>query len=313
MTTASRDSNENQPRRWARAWLVALVALAAVYGASGFYSVQSDESGIAFVFGRAVNRAVLPGIHWNPPRPFGRVSVARTATSFVMPIGFRLVERSDLPTVSDLWLTGDTNIVTLKLTVQYTVTSLADFELHHENPRQLLRRGGERVLTRWLIGQGIDGVLTTQRHALESAVHAGIQQLMDAEATGIEVQSLSIRELAPPLQGAVRASFQEVQNANADRERTIHEAHAYRAQTIAEAAGEAEKIVSRARSDRHARVELARGNAQRFLALAREHARAPAVTEERLYLETVDRLLPAIDTYIVEPAENGKVNLRIVR
>jgi len=230
-----------------------------------------------------------------------------------MPIGFRFAERSDLAAVSDLWLTGDTNIVTIQLTVQYTVASLADFELNHENPRQLLRRSGERALTRWLIGQGIDGVLTTERHALESAVHRGMQKLLDAERSGIEVQSLSIRELAPPLQGAVRTAFQEVQNANADRERTIHEAHAYRAQIVAEAAGETEKIVSLARSDRHARIELARGNTQRFVALAREHARAPAVTEERLYLETIDRLLPTMETYIVDPAKNGKVNLRIVR
>jgi len=302
MNTATRHSVDHQPPASGVRWLVAIAVLAVAYAATGFYSVQSDESGIAFVLGRAVEREVLPGIHWNPPPPLGRVSVARTATSFVMPIGFRFAERSDLAAVSDLWLTGDTNIVTIQLTVQYTVASLADFELNHENPRQLLRRSGERALTRWLIGQGIDGVLTTERHALESAVHRGMQKLLDAERSGIEIQSLSIRELAPPLQGAVRTAFQEVQNANADRERTIHEAHAYRAQIVAEAAGETEKIVSLARSDRHARIEL-----------AREHARAPAVTEERLYLETIDRLLPTMETYIVDPAKNGKVNLRIVR
>jgi membrane protease subunit HflK len=293
------------------AWAVC-VALSAGYGALGIYSVESDESAVAFVFGRAVGRDVLPGIHWNPPWPFGRAVVAKTATNFVMPIGYRLAPGAGSP-ISDLWLTSDTNIVTAQLDVQYSIESLTDYLIAHEEPRELLRRAGERVLTRFLVSEAVDGVLASRRAELRSAMSKGVQDLVNAEGVGIAVQSVTIQELAPPREGGVRASFQDVQNATADRERAALEAHAYRHQVLAEAEGEAERLLSEARADRHRRIELARGEAARFQALAREHARAPRVTEQRLYLETLERLLPTLETYVVDPGKDGTVNLRVVR
>jgi len=289
-----------------------ILALVVGYLATGTYSVGSDQSGVAIVLGRAVVRDVPPGIHWNPPWPVGRVIVAQTATSFTMPIGYRLLEKPTESPISDLWLTGDTNVVTVRLNVQYSIKSLADFALGHENPRELLRRAGERIATRFLVTEEVDAALTNRRQDLPRAVRQGIQTLLDAEGVGIDVQSVTLQELAPPVAGGVRNSFQEVQNASADRERTIYEAGAYRAQVLAEAGGEAEKIVNDGKAEKHRRVEIAGGETERFLALAREHDRAPAVTETRLYLETIDRLLPRMATYVVEPGEGGRVNLKVL-
>jgi membrane protease subunit HflK len=287
--------------------------LVAAYLALGTYSVESDESAVAIVFGRATVRDVPPGIHWNPPWPVGRVIVAKTATSFTMPVGYRLLEKPMESPISDLWLTGDTNVVTGRLNVQYSIRSLADFELEHENPRELLRRAGERVTTRFLTNEGVDAVLTNRRQELTHAVRRRIQELLDAEGVGIDVQSVTLQELAPPVAGGVRNAFQEVQNASADRERTIYEAGAYRAQAIAEAKGQADELVSDGKAAKHRRVEIARGEAERFLSLAREHDRAPEVTEIRLYLETIDRVLPALETYVVEPGRGGEVRLKVLR
>ncbi len=300
-----------KPQQRIAAWLLGGL-LVAGYAASGIYSVDSDESAVAFVFGRAVGRDVLPGIHWNPPWPFGRVVVARTATNFVMPIGYRIVTARDRR-VSDLWLTGDTNIVSGRLNVQYSIESLTDYLVTHEEPRELLRRTGERVLTRFLVSEGVDGVLASRRAELRSAVRQGTQDLLAAGDVGIAVQSVTIEELAPPREGRVRDAFQDVQNARADRERAALEARAYRRQVLAEAEGEAERLLSEARADRHRRIELANGETGRFLALAREHARAPLVTEQRLYLETLERLLPGMETYVVDPGREGTVNLRVVQ
>jgi membrane protease subunit HflK len=156
-------------------------------------------------------------------------------------------------------------------------------------------------------------VLTTRRHDLREAVHRDLQALLREEDVGIEVQAVTVQELAPPQQGAVRSAFQEVQNASADKERTMHEARAYRARIMAEAEGEAEGLRSESKAERHRRITIASGEADRFLALAEQHARAPFVTEQRLYLETLEELLPKLDTYLVEPAAGGKVNLRIVK
>lgn len=300
--------------RVTRALAVGVPAAAlALWLAAGVYSVQSDQSAVAFVFGRAAGRDVLPGIHWNPAWPIGRVVVERTATNFTMPIGYRLLEQPGARPISDLWLTGDTNLVTARLDVQYRVRSLADLLLAAESPRELLRQAGERVLSEYLISENVDEILTTKRRALADFVRAGVQRLLDAHGVGIEVQAVSVQELAPPLQGEVRTAFQEVQNGRADRERTVFEASAYRAQVVAEARGEAERRLSETTAERHRRIEIASGEAARFGKIAAEHDRAPAVTEKRLWLETLERILPEIETYVVEPGPGGRVNLRVTR
>lgn len=296
---------------WLRRGILPLVL--AGYLASGIYSVNSDQSAVAFVFGRAGGLDVLPGIHWNPPWPFGRVVVEQTATNFTMPIGYRVVEQPGADPISDLWLTGDTNVITARLDIQYRVRSLSELLLSHESPRELLRRAGERVLSRFLVSEGVDAAITTRRRELSEFVQRGVQRLLDADRTGIEVQAVSVQEIAPPLQGQVRNAFQDVQNASADRERAIFEASAYRAQVLAEAEGEAQRLESEAAGTRHRRIEVAAGEASRFLALAREHDRAPGVTEERLHLELLERLLPNVETVVVDAPRGGKVNLRVVR
>lgn len=300
--------------RMLRALRLGVLPLALVlWAAAGVYSVESDQSAVAFVFGRAAGRDVLPGIHWNPPWPIGRVVIEKTATNFTMPIGYRLLEQPGARPISDLWLTGDTNIVTARLDVQYRVRSLAELLLAHEAPRELLRQAGERVLSHYLVSEGVDEILTTKRRELSEFVRTGVQALLDAHGVGIEIQAVSVQELAPPLQGEVRSAFQEVQNGSADRERSVFEARAYKAQVVAEAQGEAQRRVAEANADRHRRIEIAEGEAERFRALAREHDRAPAVTERRLYLETLERILPEVETYVVEPGAEGRVNLRITR
>ena len=280
---------------------------------AGAYSVESDQSAVAFVLGRAVDRDVLPGIHWNPAWPIGRVVVEKTATNFTMPVGYRMIDQPGAAPISDLWLTGDTNVVTGRLDIQYSIKSLADLLISHEQPRELLRRAGERVLSEYLVSENVDAILTTKRRELTEFVRKGVQKIVDEHGVGIQVQAVSVQELAPPLQGEVRNAFQEVQNATADRERAVFEARAYKAQVVAEAEGEAQRRVSEAKSDRHRRIEIASGEAERFAAIAKEHDRAPGVTEERLYLETLERILPRIENYVVEPGPDGRVNLRVTR
>ena len=280
---------------------------------AGIYSVESDQSAVGFVLGRAVDRDVLPGIHWNPAWPIGRVVVEKTATNFTMPVGYRLLEQPGAAPISDLWLTGDTNVVTGRLDIQYSIKSLSDLLISHEQPREVLRRAGERVLSEYLVSENVDAILTTKRRELSEFVKAGVQQIVDAHGLGIQIQAVTVQELAPPLQGEVRNAFQEVQNANADRERAVFESRAYKAQVVAEAQGEAQRRVAEATSDRHRRIEIASGEAERFAAIAREHDRAPGVTEDRLYLETLERILPRIQNYVVEPGSDGRVNLRVMQ
>lgn len=299
------------PRLAALAW-GALAGAALLYAGLGLYGVDADESAVAYVLGRAVGRDVLPGMHWNPPWPVGRVAVARTATSFVMPVGYRL-DPENGPYISSLWLTGDTNLVTARLNVHYSIRSLADFTIVHEAPRELVRRVAEGALTRFLMGENVDGVLGARRSVLGASVRDAVQSALDREGVGVSVQSVTVEELAPPRDGGVRGAFQNVQSASADRERLVLEARAYRRRVVAEAEGESGRLRADAEAARSRRIEIARGDAARFRSLAAARDRAPEVTEQRLYLEAMERLLPGLEAYVVEAGEGDHVNLRLVR
>ncbi len=288
-------------------------AVLAGWLALGIYSVESDESAVAYFLGKAVGRDVLPGIHWNPPWPLGRVVVARTATNFLMPVEHEAPADSVTGASESLWLLGDTNVVVGRVGIQYSIRSLTRFEVSHEDPRELLRRAGRRIVTRFLASESVDAALTTRRNDLLDAVQRQVQAILDHHGSGIEIQSVNVEALAPPEQGGVRQAFQEVQSALADKERVVDEARADRAQTLAEAEGEAEHRVTQAEAARHRRVEIAKGEGERFRRLAREHRKTPRLTEERLYLETIEEILPRMDTYVVQSAPGGKVNLRVVR
>jgi modulator of FtsH protease HflK len=107
--------------------VLALAALAlALYAGAGVYSVEPDESAVEIVLGRVVTRDVLPGMHWSPPPPLGKVIVEKTATSFVMPIGYQFIERPGEAPISDLWLTSDTNIVTSRWPTKNRASSSAE-------------------------------------------------------------------------------------------------------------------------------------------------------------------------------------------
>ena len=293
--------------------LLCAAVLLAGWLALGIYNVESDESAVAYVLGRAVGRDVLPGIHWNPPWPLGRVMVARTATNFLMPVEHTEPQGPVRSASESLWLLGDTNVIAGRLGIQYSIRSLTRFDVSHEDPRELLGRAGRQVVTRFLAGESVDAALTTRRNDLLDAVQRQVQAILDDHGSGIEIQSVNVQTLAPPEQGGVRQAFQEVQSALADKERVVDEARADRSQVLAEAEGEAEHRVTQAEAARHRRVEIAKGEGERFRRLAFEHRKTPRLTEERLYLETIEEILPRMDTYVVQSGPDGKVNLRVVR
>ena len=293
--------------------LLGCVGVLAGWLALGIYNVESDESAVAYFLGKAVGRDVLPGIHWNPPWPLGQVVVARTATNFLMPVEHGEPAGGAPRGSESLWLLGDTNVVVGRLGIQYSIGSLTRFEVSHEDPRELLRRAGRRIATRFLAGESVDAALTTRRNELLDTVQRHVQSILDDHGSGIEIQSVNVEALAPPEQGGVRQAFQEVQSALADKERVVDEARADRAQILAEAEGEAEHRVTQAEAASHRRVEIAKGEGERFRRLAVEHRKTPRLTEERLYLETIEEILPRMDTYVVQAGRGGKVNLRVVR
>ncbi len=286
--------------------LVATVALS-VYLATGIFEVKPEESGVTYVFGRVVNSNVPSGIHWNLPAPIGRQVTMPTRLTQVMQVGYGsgLDSTASGSGPQDFWFTGGASIVEGHLDIQYSINRLDRYLLSHSDPEAYMRLVAERAITRFLAGLHVDVVLTTQRQALARDVASALQAGLDESDIGIQVQDVSIVQLAPPAEGGVSNSFRQVQTARSERERQIENARSGAAQVQFEAQAEAETIRTRSQAERFARVERARADAERFRALANEQSSAPEVTRTRLYRDIVPEALRRATLYVIPNAPGG--------
>lgn len=271
------------------AWILASVHL-----------IRSSEQGVVFRFGRPLPVPMPSGIH---VAPFGidRVVKVEVTKTYTMPIGFRLVDeirgRAPSPEESQ-WLTGDTNILSVQAAIQYQIADpIAYLAAGHEAP-EMLRRAAEAALTESLGAAAVDDALAAGRAVVLEQLRRKTQALLDSWAVGLRVISVTLRSLEPP--SSVITAFQDVQNARSDRERLINEARGYANDVLPKARGEAQALLSGAAATRRSRVETATGEARRFESLRKESAATPGPLRHRLYLETVERILPRMLLYVVE-------------
>jgi membrane protease subunit HflK len=207
-------------------------------------------------------------------------------------------------------LTGDTNILSIGLALQYVVQDPADFLFRTESPEALIGAVAETVLTETVLGMPVDEVLTTGRFEIQDEVKTRTQARLDEYRSGIRITSSNIMTIV--LDKSVAEAFQEVTDAMADREKSRNEARMYANNLIPKTRGEAHALVRQAQGVRQERVAQAVGNTSRFLALLEEYQKAPDVTQARLYLEAMEQVLPEVTMYVID-SEKGQVplNLRI--
>jgi len=293
-----------------RRWLgLALLLLLAGWLGAGFYVVDTDEQAVVRRFG-AIAERVGPGMHYRLPWPVDRVDVVKTTSVMKTGVGFRLPEGERTTAVGMELLTGDTNILSVALVLQYVIRSPAEFLFRIEDPETLIGSLAETVLTETVIGMAVDDVLTTGRLAIQERVKTETQAMLDRYQSGVQITSSSI--MAITLDKSVAEAFQEVTDAMADREKSRNEARIYANNLLPKARGEAHVVVRAAQAYRQQRIAEAIGDTDRFLALLEEHEKAPEITRSRLYLEAMERILPKVQMYVID-TEKGQVplNLRV--
>jgi membrane protease subunit HflK len=287
------------------------LALLVAYLGSGVFAVDTDEQAVVRRFGDIVAR-LGPGINYRLPWPIDQADVLRTTTVKKTGVGF-VVPEDDQETVIGMELvTGDTNIISIGLVLQYIITNPADYLFQTEAPETLIGGLAESVLAEAVIAMPVDEVLTVGRLAIQERVKSRTQAILDDYRAGIQITSASIMTIT--LDPAVAEAFQNVANALADREKKSNEARAYANTTIPKARGAARKTVLEARSYRERRVAEAIGTTEAFLALLEEYEKAPDITRTRLYLEAMEKILPKVQKYIID-SEDGRVplNLRVTK
>jgi membrane protease subunit HflK len=289
------------------AWAAGIAAGA--WLASGVVALRTSQQGVVLRFGSPREIPLGPGIHW-VPRGVDRVVKVEVTRTETVPIGFRTSDggrAATVPSDEGQWLTGDTNILAVELAVQYRVARPVEWVVNGRDTQDVVRRAAESVVTDAMGRLPVDDALTSGRLTLLEDVRRGTQDLLDAWKTGVAVVSVALRSVDPP--PAVLAAFQDVQNAKSDRERFVNEAESYANETLPRARGEADILVSSAASGRQRRVEEALGDAARFEALRREASLAPGPLRARLYLETLESVLPRMQVYVVDEG----TRLRLVR
>jgi membrane protease subunit HflK len=289
-----------------------ILALPLIYLLSGIYFIAPEEEAVVKRFGRVVHEGITPGIHYRLPYPFEQEYKLKTKVVYKMSAGYRIVDgvRSNLPLEAEMrWLTGDTNVVNIRMLIQYTISRPAFYLFAMESPDIYIRNVVESLLTRIAGSTTIDELLTVGKGRLTTVVWEKAQKLLDESKTGIRISSISIIAIDPPQN--VISAFKDVSDAKLDRERIINEAQSYENEAIPRARGQAGVLLQQAGATKEQRILGARGASERFLKLLEEYRHAPAVTRERMYLMAMEEILPGVNKYLIHAAPGEKTSLRI--
>jgi membrane protease subunit HflK len=291
---------------------IGFVGLLAIIGwlLTGLYTVRPNEMGIERVFGKFV-AITAPGLQWNWPYPVGRVDKPTIGVQTVE-IGLRSTDgrRGGTRDVREesLMLTGDENIVDVDFSVLWLVDARRpqDFVFNLRAPEVTIKAVAESAMREVIGKREIQPILTGARLEIERAVQELMQKTLNDYGAGVIVQQVQMQKVDPP--GEVIDAFRDVQAARADQERAQNEAQTYANRVIPEARGEASRITQRAEAERERMIADARGEAARFISVLDEYAKAPAITRQRLYLETIERIYGGMEKIILDQGNKGGGN-----
>ena len=284
--------------------IVGIIIIAILWTLSGLYRVLPDEQGVVLRFGKFVN-TTQPGLNYHFPYPIETVLTPKVTKVNRIDIGFRSERDSgftsggvaDVPEES-LMLTGDENIVNIDFSVFWVIKNAGNFLFKIQDPEGTVKAAAETAMREVIARSNIQPILTEGRSLIETDTQEIIQQILDEYNSGIQITQVQTQKADPPDQ--VIDAFRDVQAARADMERSKNEAEAYRNDVIPRARGEAAKILQAAEAYKKEVVAKAEGEASRFLSIYNEYAKAKEVTQERMFLETMEKVLADINKIIID-------------
>ena len=283
-----------------------LVGILVLWLATGIYIVGPDEVGVVRTFGK-FTRVVQSGLNWKFPAPIEVVDTPKVTEVKRIEIGFRTLKNGQYRTVEkeSLMLTGDENIVDAEMIVQYKIKDPVAYLFRIVGPELTVREAAEASL-RTVVGRNkIDETLTTGKFTIQEETKTQLQSVLDNYNSGIHVVAVQLQDVSPPKE--VIGAFKDVASAKEDKNRMINQAEGYRNDVIPKARGEAEAMIRDAEGFKESRVKRAEGDATKFTTILKEYRKARSITEKRLYLETMEKVLPDIEKIIVPDKDSGNM------
>jgi membrane protease subunit HflK len=276
------------------------------YLLTGFYIVPADKQALVIVCGRVNESTIRPGIHWTWPYPLAMVAEFKVREIKRISIGLQLPDQTLGRTHNPMraqFHSGDRNIINIHLVAQFAIKEPVAYLFETRDLETLVANTVESALTSTVVRRRVDDLLTTEKASAQQEVHLVSQNLLDDYGCGVTILGINIESISPPEE--VLEAFRDVASARGDKDRIIRQAESYANGLIPVARGKAERIKEEAVSYARRVVNEALGDAARFASMAGEYEKVPDETRIRLYLETMEEVLPRIKKYIVESDSNA--------
>ncbi|MFL2983611.1 MAG: FtsH protease activity modulator HflK [Candidatus Neomarinimicrobiota bacterium] len=283
-----------------------ILAVLVVWLLTGIYIVGPDEVGVIRTFGK-YTKVTQSGLNWKFPSPIETANTPKVTEVKRIEIGFRSLKNGQYRTVEkeSLMLTGDENIVDAEMIVQYKIKDPVDYLFKIVAPELTVREAAEASL-RTVVGRNkIDETLTTGKFTIQEETKLQLQSILDKYQSGIHVVAVQLQDVSPPKE--VLGAFKDVASAKEDKNRMINQAEGYRNDVIPKARGEAEAMIRDAEGFMESRIKRSEGDAIKFTTILKEYNKAKSITEKRLYLETMEKVLPDIEKIIVPDKNSGNM------
>ena len=283
-----------------------LGAALALWLFTGVYIVGPDEVGVVRTFGE-YTRVAQSGLNYHFPYPIEQVNTPAVTEVKRVEIGFRTLRDGQYRTVEkeSLMLTGDENIVDAEMIVQYKIKDPVKYLFRIVQPELTVREAAEASL-RTVVGRNkIDETLTTGKFQIQEGTKIQLQLILDKYDSGIHVVAVQLQDVSPPKE--VIGAFKDVASAKEDKNRMVNQAEGYRNDVMPKARGEAEAMIRDAEGFKQARIKRSEGDAAKFTTILKEYRKAKSITQKRLYLETMEQVLPNIEKIIIPDKNSGNM------
>src|SRR5215468_6487114 len=277
------------------------IALLAAWGWFGFYQLEPGQAAVILRFGKYVRTVAEPGLRWHLPPPIEDHEIVNVASIEREEFGFRRGNEKpgEEERLEASIQTSDANIVLLSFVVQYRIKDAFQSRYRIAKPGAVLRDASQAAI-RSVVGRNtIDNVLYEKSGVVLAETQEALQQTLDLYESGLQVLSIDLQDAQPP--ASVRAAFDDVLSARQDHDRAVNEAQGYANEVLPKARAQAIEATEGARAYKESRIAESTGEAQRFRAIADEYQKAPDVVRTRLFLETMEQVLPSVHTVIVQP------------
>ena len=281
--------------------LVGLLVL--VWLASGFYIVDASQRGLVLQFGK-YKTSTEPGLQWRLPYPIQSHELVNISGVRTVEVGYRGSEKNKVLKEA-LMLTDDENIINIQFAVQYVLKDPVDYVFNNRHPDDSVIQAAETAI-REIVGKSkMDFVLYEGREQIAATASKLMQDILDRYKTGIMISKVTMQNAQPPEQ--VQAAFDDAVKAGQDRERQKNEGQAYANDVIPKAKGTAARLLEEAEGYKQRMVATAEGDASRFKQLNTEYAKAPEVTRQRLYLETMQQIYSNTSKVMIDAKGQGNL------